>query len=184
MRYFKLLLVAAMLQTPFAAWSKGKFDIGIGYFDFRASTDTATVKKSNLGIYELDYRYSLNSFLELGIGYTLLMTQTFGGDMAFGPNIEIIGYPLNLPHTVNFKTDSLSLTIKDSMKPYIGASFHQRQFESIQSSYAGFGFFAGTEYWYKEDLGLKLQIRSLSLSGPQNSQAQQVDVTTCYIIEF
>lgn len=177
------LIVLSMIYHE-NSFAKGKFDISVGYFSFNAKTQLAQVSKKNIGTYDLDYRYPVNDYLEMGFGYSLLMTNTFGGDMSFGPNIELLTYPLTTPGKVSYYSEKASLEIFEKIRPYAGVSFHQRQFESIQSSYAGFGFIAGTEYWLTSKYGIKAQFRMISLSGPQSSSASQTDVSLGYTSEY
>lgn len=180
----KKIIVFFSVALSFHSWGKGKFDVSFGYFDFNAKTQIASVSKSNFGVYDLTYRYPISKYFEMGFGYGLLMTETLGGDMSFGPNIELLAYPLSSPNKMNYFNENINIEASETLRPYLGFSFHQRQFESIQSSYAGFGFVLGTEYWYDYNLGIKTQIRIISLSGPQNSSASQTDLTFGYITEF
>jgi long-subunit fatty acid transport protein len=164
-----------MLASSFSMAST-KLDISMGYYDFSASAGSVEVKRANIGTYDVDLRYSYNKDFEFGVGYSILMTDTIGGDMSFGPNLSILYFPLSLPNTVNLNTNHATLFFQEVLRPFISVNFNQRQFESIQSTYAGFGFEVGTEYWIQEQYGIKVSAQSVSLNGPQKSSAQQVDL--------
>jgi hypothetical protein len=59
------------------------------------------------------------------------------------------------------------------LQPYVSLSFHQRQYQSIQSNYAGLGFQAGSTYQLSHSIRLMAYVASIYLNGPLSSKVNE-----------
>lgn len=176
MRKLKITLISlGLLLGASQSLAEGKLDLMFGGFTINASTDNGSGSMSGVGSYLVAYRYPLSSSLELGLGYSLNATETFGGDLGYGPDLGLAYFPLTTTSTTEFHNKDTAIRISPLWRPYFSLSFHQRQFQSTQTSYGGFGLAAGAEYQWRPDLSVKAEVRGLGLSGPSNSKATEFD---------
>ncbi|WP_374001491.1 hypothetical protein [Bdellovibrio bacteriovorus] len=176
MRTIQITLITfSLLLGTSPCLADGKLDLMFGGFTINASTDNGSGSMSGIGSYLVAYRYPLSSSLELGLGYSLNATETFGGDLGYGPDLGLSYFPVTTTQTTEFRNADTSVRISPLWRPYFSLSFHQRQFQSTQSSYGGFGLAVGGEYQWRPDLSLKAEVRALGLSGPSNSKATEFD---------
>lgn len=168
--FFTFVLLLGVCQSH----AEGKLDFMLGGFQINASTDTGSGTMTG-GSYLLAYRYPVSTSLELGLGYSLNASDMIGGDLGYGPDLGISYFPMTATQTIEFRNADTSIRISDLWRPYLSVSFHQRQFQSSQSSYGGFGGAVGTEYQIRSDFSLKGEIRILNLSGPNNNTATEIN---------
>jgi hypothetical protein len=161
--------------SSFAA-AKGKLDVSLGYFSLDATTTRGSANVSGVGSYQIAYRTPLTTRIELLLGYSVIAAKVYTGDLGFGPDLGLIYFPITSAYPVMAKSENVSLQISEYFRPYLGAAFHQRQFQSTQSSYAGFSGIVGTEYYYNEMTSLKAEGRYIRLAGPSNGSANELDV--------
>ncbi|MCB0422613.1 MAG: hypothetical protein KDD61_16545 [Bdellovibrionales bacterium] len=168
--FFICLFLLCCHQSSFA----GKLDVYWGYFNVSAETATAKGSASAPGAYKFSYitDFFLHN-LELEIGYTLLMSNTFGGDLVYGVESGLFYYPLTTSSVFQGKTENATLTLNSLWRPFIGLSFHQRQAQSTNSGYAGFGVSFGFERALSYNFDFKFLLRHAFLSGPKASTAQE-----------
>lgn len=156
--------------------TKSKVDLLFGFFSLEATTKEKKGNVSNIGSYQLNYRYAFASNTELSIGYSLIASKTFTGDFGFGPDIGFAYFPFSTANVIEAQSESTSYKSYEIYKPYLSASFHQRQYQSIQSSYAGFGFGFGLEIYWKSNTSIKVEFRYLPLGGPDNAISNEMDI--------
>lgn len=147
-----------------------KFDFLAGAFSF-AGDETV----SNLGAYHMGYATDFKDF-EVAIGYTLLMTQIVGGDLAFGFDLGINYYPWTESTVTEGASSTSYFSVNPLWRPFIGASFNQRQFQSTKSNYAGFSLCLGAERALDYSFDLKSLLRITSLAGPSSASATEITV--------
>ncbi|MCB9024684.1 MAG: hypothetical protein H6625_00065 [Bdellovibrionaceae bacterium] len=175
-----LFLMRIFLAIFFISTSvyAGKFDLLTGPFSLKAKVNDQEGGVSTVGAYNITYMLDLLPSLQLGAGYTVLMSNTFGGDLAFGIDAGLYYFPLTPSGQVDAKSINALLNIKPLWRPFVGGSFHQRQAQSTESSYAGFGVSLGVERALDYFFDLKLNLRHVLLSGPNGSTATE---TTFFI---
>lgn len=169
------LLVALIAIAP-EAKGAGKIEASFGFYSLSAKTNKKSGAASNFGLYRAAYNYTVGSQFELNLGYSIFMSNIIGGDLGFGPDLGLLYFPVTDPGTRVVQTPKLSLRLDDVLRPFVGVGFHQRQFQSVDSSYAGFSFCGGAEYNYSENLGIKATARYQILNGPSSASASQLDV--------
>jgi hypothetical protein len=165
-----LLLLAIFQEKSRAA----KLDLFAGAYQLVAETDTDSEDISNLGAYLVSYQFPLQQQLELGLGYTLIMSDTIGGDLAFGFDLGLHYYPFTRVSDLEWSKDGDLMKIEEIWRPFATLSFHQRQFQSVSASYAGFSLGGGVERSMESlPFNLKAAFRLLFLNGPGSSTGEE-----------
>jgi opacity protein-like surface antigen len=177
----KLILFALIGQTlgfagSVARAADNKLEFSGGAYALTAKTAKRSGNLSGLGIYHIGYSYGFGNQFEFQLGYTLFMSGIVTGDLGFGPDLGLLYYPLTDTGIRKVSTESIRLSVEDVVRPFMSLGFHQRQFQSVDSSYAGFSVGAGAEYGWTQDYSLKAQIRYLLLNGPSSATANQLDL--------
>lgn len=177
----KILL---MLFLSSQAWAVGKFDLAMGSFSMQAESNKAKGSLSNLGAYQFSYRREFMPQMEFGLGYSMIMSGTYSGDMGYGPDLGIYYFPFTSTGGFRYENPEIYITSIELWRPYLGGAFHQRQYQSTQSSYAGFSAIGGTEYSWSQSLYLKAEVRMLVLTGSSSSKATETDLLFGVSIPF
>lgn len=175
MMLHKAALIIIISLTAFNSFADN-FDILFGAYDLSAKTDTASGSSSNIGAYKLTYSHNLAPQFTLTAGYTLIMSKTVGGDLSFGFDLGGNYYFLTPSDRLVSETKNATMTISNKLRPYVGLTFHQRQFQSVKSNYAGFGLNVGSTFDVNKDYELKALFRYITLSGPQNATATELSL--------
>ncbi len=155
-----------------------------GIYSFSAKTSKSEANLSNWGAYSFEYMIPFYDQLEFHFGYTVNMANGIGGDIAYGLDLGVTYYPFSRTSNIYFQRPDFNLTILEQWRPFIGLSFHQRQFQSIRTSYAGFGITGGSEYAMWKRTSLVGSLRILSLSGPESSTATLLEMFAGFIFSF
>jgi long-subunit fatty acid transport protein len=170
--------VFLILQTAVStAALAGKFDFSVGYFSLSATTKNSTGSVSNLGSFRLGYRHEILPQLELAAGYTVNTSKLLGGDLAYGMDLGVLFYPLTECCARQSNSGGVIYEFSEKWRPYVGVSFHQRQFQAIQTSYPGIGAALGTEYSLTPSLSARGELRLISLFGSNLSSAREFSTT-------
>lgn len=171
MRLNLILLLLAFLTYQAQA---NKVDILAGGYSLSASTDEASGSASGLGGYKINYSFNLLNNLDMTVGYSIIMSNTFGGDLGFGFDFEFNYFPLTPSIPINSKSTKSFMTVKPLWRPLVGICFHQRQFQSVNSNYAGFGLNLGFERSMDRIFDLKGLVRYSVLGGPGSANATEI----------
>lgn len=170
-----ILLVLSLLFIGTSAHSKAKLDILGGYFSLQAKTKDKSGNVNNIGAYQVNFRYAVTHYLEMAVGYSLVASKTFTGDFGFGPDIGLVYFPFTSANPIDASSENVHFRSYELYKPFLSGTFHQRQYQSIQSSYAGFGFGGGTEIYWKNNMSFNVGFRYLPLAGPDSAISNEVD---------
>ncbi|MCB0391396.1 MAG: hypothetical protein KDD58_08895 [Bdellovibrionales bacterium] len=154
----------------------GKIDLLTGPFNLQAKVNNQQGSVSTLGAYKFSYYLDVTPQLQLGAGYTVMMSNTVGGDLAYGIDVGINYFPFTPGGPVSSNTLNSQLNVNPLWRPFVGGSFHQRQAQSTESSYAGFGVTVGTERALDYFFDLKAMLRYVILSGPNGATANETTV--------
>ena len=177
-----IALAGQFLMSSIAYASK--FSLGAGFYNIDAETPNGQATLRNLGVYQLGFQYSILPSLELGVGYSVAMSNVVGGDLAFGVDLGVVYYPVTTSGETSWSTDSTLYGLKEIWRPYLGLSFHQRQFQAVQIGYAGFGLSVGTERTIRDYLALKGELRGLWMSGTSAATVLEVDGILGVVLTF
>lgn len=188
MRRFVIALLLAQTASSvlFSTTHAGKLVVSGGAYSFSAQSQAsrASAAISGLGSYQLAYRQVMGPRVELDLGFSLIATETFGGDLAFGLDVGANYYPVSNAEPLFADIGTTTVVLSDRWRPFFGLGFHQRNFQSISSQYAGFGVKGGTEFQFDQALVFHGTLRVLSLGGPNNSSAMSVDVLGGMVFQF
>lgn len=163
-----------------------KIELSGGAFEFAAKNaqNRSTSSISGVGAYRIAYLHPFQNHFELDIGYSLLATKTFGGDLSFGFDFGVNYFFISTPGDRNTTIKSSSLVLQHQWRPFLGASFNQRNFQSTSGQFAGMGVKLGTEYQFNESLSLLGTARYIMLGGPNQSEAAQVEMLLGFVVQF
>lgn len=184
----RVSLIAALfgISTFGDVANASKLVLSGGAYSFSAenASNRVTATLSGLGSYQIAYRHAINQNFELDFGFSLLATDTFGGDLSFGFDVGANYFFMTSAGAITSDSAAGNVVLNHRWRPFAGVSFNQRNFQSTSSQYAGFGIKGGTEYQYDERFALHGTLRYLSLGGPSQAGATQLDILTGIIIQF
>jgi hypothetical protein len=153
-----------------------KIEVVAGFFSIAAQTSAGSGSVSGPGAYQLGYFHPLTDHLDLGVGYTLIMSSGIGGDLGFGPDLGVFYYPLSMTSAQKLAAENVTFEVAEQWRPYAGLEFQQRNFEATKSSYAGFGPAFGVVKAFRHMFDLKGEVRFSQLQGPDNATATEMDI--------
>lgn len=180
-----ICLAVLILMTPFSAVA-GKLEIAGGAYSFSATNprNNTSSTLSGLGSYRAGYRHTVWDRFEFDVGYSLLATDAIGGDLSFGFDLGLNYFPFTGTGDIFTQTPNAYVMLQHVWRPFVGVSFNQRNFQSTSAQYAGLGIKAGVEYQWVEKLSLTGAFRYISLGGPNQSTADQMDLTAGFLVQF
>lgn len=167
-------LIALSVSRP--AQARKSVDLMTGAYSISAKTDRSSGSFSGPGIYRVAYRQGFIDGFEFTAGYSLLFSSVISGDMSYGPDIGAIAYPFSAAGPVTAETPNVKFRAVETIRPFASFSFHQRQFRSVEASYAGFSVGAGAAFEVSENLTMRAEFRQLLLSGPNKAEATSSEV--------
>lgn len=176
-------ILAAMILAVTPA-SAGKLDVMAGWFSLSAKTNLASADFSNFGAYRMNYLIPVTSKLELTVGYSLLMSDTFGGDLGYGIDGGVTYYPLSESKAIEASSGSARMVVDPLWRPYVGVGFSQRQFQSVLSTYAGFSMFLGVERSLDREFDAKTEFRIVELRGSGTATATEITAVVGLVYLF
>jgi hypothetical protein len=171
-----IVLATTLLVSAQKANAEGKLDMLAGYYSLQATGTTgAAGARSGPGAYTATYHYGFIEGIDFSMGYSLFFSNMISGDIGYGPDLGFTYYPFTRSAGINLKTERIQLRLHDQIRPLVNISFNQRQFQSVQSTYAGFSFGVGSEYHWSDVFDLKGIFRYQNLIGPGASSATYMD---------
>ncbi len=153
-----------------------KFDVGFGYFGVNAKTSTASGSSSGIGLYQFNFRRAVKNKFEVAVGYTVYFTGIISGDSGSGLDLGVNYFPLTAAGPIEDKGEGAEMMIEELWRPYIGVTFNQRNFQSVQTTYSGYGFLVGLERVLNANTNINSTVRMITLSGPKASTAKETDL--------
>jgi hypothetical protein len=172
------------LMTGRAFASGNSLDLEIGGFFVNASAQDSSGKIAALGTYRIGYRRSINSHFDIGLGYTILFTRIVSGDSGFGLDLNGTYYFLGASSLQEARAEGNYLSYSENLRPFFSLSFAQRNYQSTQTSYAGFGAAIGVDKVLLERLSGRVSIRAYSLSAGETAKATEISAYGGIVIEF
>jgi hypothetical protein len=168
-------------------WAQ-KVTLDVGFYSINAVGPSAggsgNVSLSTPGAYSLSAGFAIRPQWELSPGYTVFYSKIFQGDMGFGPDFYLHYYPFNAGNGLKYSEGNISYYEKERWRPFASVSFHQRQFQSVQSSYSGFGFDFGSEFQISKITSTRLMMRMMTLAGPSGGSLTYMDLLLGYQFQF
>lgn len=165
-----LVWITMLFSSPAVA---GGLDVLTGTYRIEADTSNGSASLSNFGLVKMSYHLGLSDNVSLRPGYSIYVFPESDTDIGYGLDIALLWYPLSTQPYALVSHDSIRLEHEEIYRPFIALSFHQRQYQSIQSSYAGVGLTLGLERGQVAILPtgmyFSLEVAVLYLEGPLNS---------------
>ena len=151
-----------------------KFDAGFGGYAITARSGERRGSLAGLGLYQFTFRRALGQKIEATLGYTIYFSQIFRGDSGAGIDIGLNYFPLSAGAGVTAAMGGQRLQIEEAFRPYVGAVFSQRTYQSVQASYNGFGLQLGAEHSLWRFASLNATVRYIRLSGGDDVSATEL----------
>jgi hypothetical protein len=161
-----------------------KLALTAGYYSLSAKIGEETAELANIGGYRFIFSKDINSKLDLVTGYTVLFEDMVAGDMSYGLDLGVHYFPWGQTLPTHFVFENVSMNTKSHWQPFIGLTFSQRQYQSVKSSYAGFGLTLGLEKSFRKGMSWYADTRFVSLTGSQDSTATEILVSAGIQFEF
>ncbi len=177
-----MLYLGTNLSTAIAA--SNKIELEVGGYSLNAKSETGSGRITALGIYRVGYRRSISRHFDIGLGYTILFTQIIRGDTGFGLDLNGTYYFLGASSQIEAEGSNSYLSYTEDLRPFLSLSFAQRNYQSIQTSYAGFGASVGVDKNILERLNARISVRYSILSAGGNASAQEMSALGGIVIEF
>lgn len=181
--YFLFNLAILIASAPLHAL---KIEVAGGGYSFSATKNRNRTTKSisGFGSYRIGVQVPFFNQFAADVGYSLLATNAISGDLAFGFDIGILYFPLSPVSDLKIRTESVTANFQSRWRPFVGIAFHQRNFQSTSSQYAGTGLRLGAELQITSSLSLTGSIRYMQLGGPNQSEAHELDVLAGALFGF
>lgn len=175
----QILLLSAVLTTgmgPVNTAQAQKYSLASGYFAIKAKTSTGESDLSSIGRTDLRYRLPIGRQVDASFGYSLYLLPGESSDIGFGPNIGFFVFPLSRSSDSAFNNLQVNYRSFDVLRPYVGVEFAQRQFQSVQSAYAGIQARLGIEVQPWSEYFLEASLVTANLVGPLDSRITETSV--------
>ncbi len=175
-RHILLPVVFALVLLGAGSAQALGLDVLAGGFLVEAKAGGNSGNVANLGSYRLAVGQEIVPKFEASIGYTLMASEILGGSLSYGFDFTGVYFPTRLSRGEPVSAGNIQYSLRELWQPYVGAGFHQRQFQSVRSHYAGFGVSAGVLRALPGDLSFKGELRYIMLSGPSNGQGSELSI--------
>ena len=140
---------------------------------FLSKTSTESTTISFPGYVGFQFDMSLNNSIVLSPGYSLYVIQGDGLDLGYGFDLALKYFPFTDSSVRRVGSENDEWTTSPFWRPYFMTGFEQRQFQSIQSNYAGLMLGAGTHYQMFDEDYLFGEFSYTYLSGPSSSSINE-----------
>ncbi len=168
------LLSILFLTSSLAHASNEKLAFDAGFFALDATASGESSSISNPSAFRIAFLKPLTEKVELNLAYSLLLADFSGSDLGFGPDLGLNYYFLTPAADKKIETPDFKVRVSELWKPYLGLAFHQRNFQSVKNSFAGFGVSVGVEHRYDRYLGFRSEARYIGLAGSGESEATEL----------
>lgn len=149
-----------------------------GMYSIEATSAAKPVSVSSFGSYRFSYSQNIWKNFSFSAGYNLILEKGTGGDKSYGLSFGSNYYIGPEAALIKSHLDNVSISYTSNLLPYVGFEFHQRQFQSTKTSYAGFGIVAGVEKYWRQDFSLIAEFRMITLGGTNNGEADEKTLMT------
>jgi hypothetical protein len=170
-----LLVLTVCFFSESVLASEGKISMTGGYFGISAKANGNTANISNPSAFRLGYQHPISNHFELVGGYTIIMADFSGSDLGYGLDVGANYFPLTFSHDEFVKDPHFEVKRFEQHSPYVGLGFYQRQFQSVQNSYAGLGATVGLERYHNKKINFKAEVRYITLAGSGDSEATEMN---------
>lgn len=151
----------------------------VGYYSLNAKTSNGRLTLSNLGVYRFLYEVEVAKKFSFKPAYSLYTIATASGlELGYGTDLEFSYFPIANNSPMSYQNSNISWDTYEIFRPYVSLSFHQRQYQAIQSNYAGLGFQVGCSFQYNQSIQITAYGAFINLVGPLSSRIGEIQVGT------
>lgn len=178
------LLLLSMSSFATTSNTDGRIGASWGFFSLTGKAADESTSVSGPTAFVFSYHKPFAPHWEINAGYSLLPADFSGSDIGYGFNLGL-NYLLFHDWVQNTeKIKSVEITTHRIWIPFVGFGFHQRSFQSIKNSFAGFGINGGTEKVLTKKTNLKIEARYITLSGSSQTTATEMDLLIGFVFKF
>lgn len=176
MKWRLSLLVILFSGSSYA--SSTQMSLKGGSWSFTTENVRSTSQSSSgIGAYAAELGYRLHPQWLVAVGLNLIMSDIYQGSSGYGFDLGGKYYPLTSSGTTELETNSLSLSVQEVWRPYLGFFMRQRIFGlAISTSYMGPGISVGTDYSLSHQWFVNAELRYDYLYGQGNALAKQMNI--------
>ena len=158
------------------------YDLGVkyGFYSFSSQTSTETASISFPGYFGFEFDISVTDNLVIAPGYSMYIISTESIDLGYGFDLIAKYFPFTSASVTRETNKNDEWTSAPLWRPYVMAGFEQRQFQSIQSNYAGILVGLGTHYQMFQEDYLFGECNFSYLSGPSTSNIKELKLAIGY----
>ncbi|WP_132323321.1 hypothetical protein [Pseudobacteriovorax antillogorgiicola] len=178
------LKVAVLAVSLFSAPLRAEIGATLGYFNIKSTTSAGDTNLANLGHFRLVYEIPFMNRFSVKPSYSLYLLGIDSSDIGYGFDLEFNYYPFTFNRPMKLGQNSLNFMSAEKLRPFVGLSFHQRQYQSIQSNYAGIGITFGAQYQYSREFRFVSGLTVISMKGPLDSALSEQQLYFGTIIEL
>ncbi len=170
------LVLALSLLSSDLALANG-MNATAGYYSIRAKTSAGQQTLQNFGVYRFMYEVDVGENFAFRPAYSLYtITTSSGFELGYGTDIEFSYLPFTRNGSMSFQNSNVNWETYEIFRPYVSLSFHQRQYQSIQSNYAGLGLQVGCSYQFSRFVHIIGYAASIYLNGPLSSTISELQL--------
>jgi hypothetical protein len=167
------LLSGVVLFASQAQASRVSFETG-GY-TLAANSGGRTSLLGSIGVFRLAFQYPVHPQVDLHLGYTIATSKVFSGELAYGLDLGASWYFLTRAESIKLEQPGRVYTAYERLRPFASLGFYQRQYQSLQAGFAGFGLGLGLDVALAKAWTLRLGARGIFLFGPNSSSLINLD---------
>ncbi len=182
LKSLKIVLLLSYLLPGFVVM--GQVGMSLGHFVIESDNTSGRQRLSNLGHLRLFYEFPVVDKVLIKPSYSLYLIGANSHDFGYGMDINVQYFPLSFNRHLAYKERDLYIYSAEKIRPYATIGFHQRQYQSIQSNYAGPGFGGGFDYQWRKDLKINAEILYLNLAGPLEAKINEIQFNLGSTLEF
>ncbi len=173
-RFFALfILVGSFVGIPEA--NASRLSLQTGGYTLGANTTGRYNLLGSIGVVRLAFHLNVAPAWDLTLGYTVATSKVFSGDLAYGLDIGASWYFLGRAESQRVEGPQAEYSAYEVFRPFVAAGFYQRQYQSLQAGFGGFGAGLGIDFGVAQRWTIRPEARSLFLFGPNNSIAINAD---------
>lgn len=170
------VVASGVAESRPADTQSNRFETGVGYFSLVAHNSAGDKTIANLGLYQFAFRLPVFQHTEFTAGYSLYVLGAKKLDLGFGPDLGARFYPLTRPGPTSVNGENVRIDTVETYRPYVALTFHQRQYQSVQSSFAGMSLGLGIDWSATERLTITTAAKIMALKGPLESRIREQSI--------
>ncbi len=157
-----------------------------GMWAFSAENISANSESdSGFGAYTVQASYAFASRWSACLGFNMLMSDGISGGQAYGIDAGMNYYPLTSATSTVTQTETVTVSLSETWRPYFGVHLRQRTFNFILSTtFLGTGLALGVDYQIGTNWFLNAEARYDMLFGADDGEATQTNFLIGAGLEF